>query len=115
MKVQSLGTFMASSAPDLEHLEIESAKIDEKLKGTTEVLPDAESGDATSDQENRGFVHILDVIKKEELKKRHSKSKSKEIMYTKGAEQQRALIKYSSLNDTQAVIDTKGAGLDKAA
>ena len=83
MKVQSMGPFMASSAPDLEHLEVESAKLDEKLKGTAEVSPDSESGDSTAEQENRGFVHILDVIQKEELKKLKTTRKNSSETRTK--------------------------------
>ncbi|NQZ00362.1 MAG: hypothetical protein HRT45_06790 [Bdellovibrionales bacterium] len=110
-----MGPFMASSAPDLEHLEVESAKLDEKLKGTAEVSPDSESGDSTAEQENRGFVHILDVIQKEELKKRHSKARTKEVLYAKKGEQKRAVLKYSSLEDTDNVLDSKGAQINKAA
>lgn len=114
MKVQSLGPFANNTAPDLEHLEVESSKIDQKLKSTAEVAPDAESGDATADQQNRGFVHILDVIQKEEMKKRNAKMRTKELLYSKSGEKHRAALKYVSLDDRAELLDSKGSSLDKA-
>ncbi|MEO0335435.1 MAG: hypothetical protein AAF202_03525 [Pseudomonadota bacterium] len=115
MKVQSLGPFVASSAPDLEHLEVESARLDEKLKATSEVSPDAKSGDSTAEKENRGFIHIIDVIQKEEMKKRKARMRSKDLLYAKGSSQHRVALRYESLDDTDDALESKGSHINKAA
>ena len=101
------------SAPDLEHLEVESAQRELQFKGPLEVLPDAEAGDSTSDQENRGFVHILDAIHKEQLKKRRQKRKSQRHMYSKGSQVERAIQRYIRLSDAESSSQLKGSRFNK--
>ena len=115
MKVNSVGPFQAAVSLDLPDLDLETDEVREKTKGTSAVEPDAESGDATAEQENRGFVHILDVIAKEERKKAKRSSRSKEHLYAKGNEGSRAIEAYNSLDDTNDALETKGAQINKAA
>lgn len=113
--MSSVGPFQASVSVDLPDLDLETNEVREKTKGTSAVEPDAESGDPTSEQENRGFVHILDVIAKEQQKKAKKKARSKQQMYAKDGENDRMIQAYHSLDETDDVLESKGAQINKAA
>lgn len=115
MNVSSIGPFAAVSKRDLEDAEEVSEQITTDALTLGEIDPDSEAGDSTDDQENRGFVQILDFMEQEKHRRFSKKSRNQQVLYSKDRLVEKAIGKYNNLDSLEAQLETHGLQLDKSA
>lgn len=112
MSVSSIGPFQAVSMRDLPDINNITDEIVESSKATSDVKPDAEADDSTQDQDNRGFIQILDYMARED-KKRKKKS-AHQILFDDNRKKERVIMKYHSLDHFEDDQNEKGKVLNTA-
>lgn len=112
MSVSSIGPFQSVSVRDFPDIENITDEIVESSKATSSIKPDAEADDSTQDQDNRGFVQILDYLARQE--KKNKKKSSHQILFNDNRKRERVILKYHSLNHFEEDLSEKGKVLNTA-
>ncbi len=112
MSVSSIGPFQSVSMRDLPDIDNITDEITESSKATSGVKPDAEADDSTQDQDNRGFIQILDYMARQEKKKQ--RESAHHILFNDSRKRERVILKYHSLNHFEDDLAERGQVLNKA-
>ena len=114
MSVSSIGPFQVTAKLDLPDIKNVTDLISEEAQGTGEVEAEAAADDSTQDQENRGFIQIIDFIDRLEKKHKGHKRRKRNIMSLSENSLERAIFKYNQLNHTEEDLEDKGRLLNKS-
>ncbi|MCB0407288.1 MAG: hypothetical protein KDD34_03730 [Bdellovibrionales bacterium] len=114
MSVSSIGPFQVTTQIDLPDIKNVTDLISEKAQGTGEVEAEAATDDSTQDQENRGFIQVIDFI--DQLKKKHKGQmrQKRNIMFSRESSLERAIFKYNQLIHIEEDLEDKGRLLNKS-
>lgn len=84
---------------DLPDLKLEADKLSVSRQALGEVEGDSEAQDSTHDQENRGFVQILDFLARKKRKQEASPARTAQM---------KAISRYGALDRTEADLVERG-------
>lgn len=111
MSVGSIGPFQVIPSLDMPDIDNITDEIVESSKATSGVKPDAQADDSTQDQDNRGFIQILDYIARKEQKK-NKPSKKASVLFDDNRKRERVIMKYNSLDHFEVDLAELGQAIN---